>query len=234
MNVFLKKLCLIILCLSVVFSLISCDLLGDAIYDAFHRSRYVPKGYTGGFNIVAAFHNTIEVNWLETYDELMHAITLLKNNGSNIGKDTPEFYGSCRNVVLNCDQYNIDVKFCISNQRSKSESPKKGKDHFDRKMGDFSVVTYVFFEDVPVTIEEIEYSYIHVEYKFITILPYPRTLVDYPEGADDLRIYRDDEDTSKYYIFYHGRDQIDIKMHNMEEIPEEVLQIIAKSIVIIE
>lgn len=71
----------------------------------------VPDGYTGGIEYDRHFHELYETKWLETYDELMTAVTLLKTHGCEISREP----------IFNCEKFGMDTKFCFTFTRNLSE-----------------------------------------------------------------------------------------------------------------
>ena len=125
-----------------------------------NRHDLFPDGYTGGF-----YHQpgaNIEYWWVETYEEVIEAIELLKSHGSTFSQD-PSYQ-----LLLTYEGDLFDVKYCftIAGVGGKTEKIKWGDNPFDRHAENVKINSYAFFEDV--TIDEINHSYItnrHTRYK---------------------------------------------------------------------
>ena len=225
MKKLVRKIVCLFLCISVLLSLTSCDAIYKKLKEA---NSKVPPGYTGGFNTDPHYHNTYEIKWLETYDELINAVTLLKANGTKIGDKRY----LRREPIFNCEEYGLDVKFCIKFNRNLAEEFKEGKDYFDRHIEYVDIKCYVFLESV--SINELEYDLLS-RYKRIRVGIISDELFDDPRGADDIRIYYSTDENVKngYYIYYYGKNQLGIDT-NIDEIPEDVIEILEKTLTIIE
>ena len=161
---------LLVLVLSVT-ALSSCGLY-------FSFSGYPPKGYTGGFGISPG--QRVEYHWVETYEEVQAAIELLSSHGST-------FYKS---AFFNYDGELFDTKYCFE-FCGKMESVEKGSNPFDRKIELVVIRAYGFLEDV--TIEELEYSYVH-SYDVIYLLmnsEFDRRFDTADAANADLRLYKE-------------------------------------------
>ena len=242
MNVFLKKLFIVLLCFVLMLSIASCSLF-DPREGGLHEWREdccpVPEGYTGGVDPNLESHHSGEVKWLETYDELLSAVALLKSHGT-------EFYGTRFErldlMFFNCEEYGIDIKFCISFERHSAEKLKEGQDFFDRTIPRVHIVSYVFFEDV--SIEKLEYSMVH-NYNSLVLDQNPsiyRKQID-PENINIRQEVIDPQVDSNYiqrYTFCHGEDRIlNLKYQFHAEkgqnsaLTEEQLEILKESFTII-
>lgn len=106
-----------------------------------------PDGYTCG--MLRSTGSPVEYWWVETYEECVDAIELLKSHGSTFSDD----------VVLACDENLFDVKYCfqIAGDGRNGERIRFGDNPFDRWAYDVKIYTYAFFDDV--TIDELVYSY---------------------------------------------------------------------------
>ena len=91
-----------------------------------------------------------EVWWVETYDECVEAIELLKSHGSKF----------CNGTILSHDGDLFDTKYrftiFLSDSTYQTESIQFGENPFDRRAMRIYVDSYVFFEDV--TIDELNYG----------------------------------------------------------------------------
>ena len=133
----------------IAFILLICTfgstLLLSSCYNA-SIEHHFPEGYTGGLGIDDGSGNA--AYWVETYEECMAAIELLKSNGSTIPA-----------VIISSYEGDLfDIKYCISMNIRFSDKIKYGENPFDRYAYGVSVQSYAFYEDV--TIEQINYSYV--------------------------------------------------------------------------
>ena len=149
-----KILISIMLIVSVALSIASCEAVGY-ILSRFDRTNSrgprdwyegcpVPEGYTGGISGDYRFHESYEIKWLETYEEMVDAVTRLRAHGTEIHPI----------ALFDCEDYGFDLKFCIVFKRPK-EQLSEGQGYFDRKLDGVEISTYVFFENI--TIEDLEY-----------------------------------------------------------------------------
>jgi predicted small lipoprotein YifL len=183
-----------------------------------------PEGYTGGFKNIDDRSET-ECWWVETYDELMEAVDLLKSHGSTFEKS----------IISDYDGDLYDTKYCITIDRKAGETEKikYGDNPFDRKAVGVAIVSYAFFEDV--TIDELNYSYI-TKYDVMTIMQ-GRSL---NEGDAELKFDSwvwDHYDGGRKYILCNDEERIlfvsRCKDGTYSEIPDEVLDAVADSLVFI-
>ena len=147
-----KFLCLL-LALVTCFFLVACEEEEEEIakcckrkYDAYD---FYPEGYTCGFpDSYDPSYFWYEIWWVETYDELIEAIELLKSHGSTFEKTSFFTY----------DEELFDTKFCITipNDGDYTDDIKFGDNPFDRKASGVKIESYAFFEDV--TIDELNYG----------------------------------------------------------------------------
>ena len=149
----MKKIISVILVTVFSLELFSCDFLekvdnsGDICNH--HSNNFYPEGYTCGFpSIMRQPMNLLEFWWVETYDECMEAIELLKSHDSTFRKT----------AIFTYDGELFDTKYCfkISHNNKYTEYINFGDNPFDRKACDVEVHSYAFFEEV--TIDEINYG----------------------------------------------------------------------------
>ena len=107
---------------------------------------HYPAGYTAGFP-----NTKIEHWWVETYEECLAAIELLKSHGST--------FEECAIFTHEGDLF--DVKYCfeIISGNQNTEKIKFGDNPFDRRAMKVRVVSYAFFDEL--TIDEINHSIIY-------------------------------------------------------------------------
>ena len=127
----------VILLISIVLTVCSCDLLPQR------------KKYTGGFHMLPTFYKTTKIYWVETFEEVMEALEHLRaagNTGPGMGKY----------CTFDYENETVDAKFCFWLQIDDSYKPNKDQKWYDRKYKSVDYIAYWFLEKV--TIEELEYS----------------------------------------------------------------------------
>lgn len=223
MSKLIKIILNILVCLSFVISLTACDLL-NVFGIRQGNDDIVPNGYTGGVTNDKHYHYVYETVWLETYDELTNALTLLKSNSSEIPK-TP---------IFNCEKYGIDVKYRISFSRDKSEKLQEGREYFDRRLERITVTWYAFFEEL--TVEELIYSRWNRYYSASVFFDSER--IDIPSDVNDVMISIKEpypNEDIEYNVFYSEKNQFKILMNSPESyLSEEQLDILEQTIEFIE
>ena len=124
------------------------------------RWKFYPEGYTAGFpGIFDQPGPMVEYWWVETYDECVAAMQLLKSHNSTFDES----------IIFTYDDELFDTKFLfiIDNNNRFTEEIKFGDNPFDRKAGSVEIESYAFFKEA--TIEEINYGSIS-DYSFNTIV----------------------------------------------------------------
>lgn len=140
-----------VILVSVMF-LNSCSYLEEleTIFDLGHYPKNIfPEGYTGGFGIQPG--SSGEYYWVETTEELIEAINLLKSHGSTFYSD--DLY------VYEGDMF--DIKYCFvfgGSYKYDKEKVEYGENPYDRWATNVFIRSYAFFDGA--TIEEISYSYV--------------------------------------------------------------------------
>ena len=206
------SLCLLLTVFCSALLLPSCDNVLDEENSKPHSSSHplYPEGYTGGFGFDPG--ETTEFWWVETYEECLEAIELLKSNGSTFKKDT----------VLTYDGDLFDCKYCfvitgVTGIGDSTEKIEWGDNPFDRYAKDVYLWCYAFFDDV--TIDELNYSTVgrYKGYRIdaSSILSYLKDeiTVDNIEITEWTKSIDWDKDTNQYYkdIFYNDYRLIRIK-----------------------
>ena len=114
--------------------------------------EFYPEGYTGGFPSEAKYWKEgfpFEIWWVDTYEECIEAIELLKLHGSSFKTDTT--------ALFSCEDELFDVKYCFTIfLNNLSERIKFGDNPFDRRAEDVFIQSWIFFDEV--TIDEINYG----------------------------------------------------------------------------
>ena len=209
-----KILISIIICVSVLLSLVSCNLL-DAINDFLNRNKAGPG---------TTWADVYDYMWVETYDEMLEIVERTRAYGTEI----PQI------PVFSCEQYGLDIKFAITVENRIFDELEDKYEYFDRKIKQFSAVCYVFFESV--TIEDVE-QYISIPY--LNNCVYSTTVqdrrVDSPEGVEYIEIEESHKiGMEKYYsVKYKGKNQFYLVSY-YTEITEEQIEILEKTLTIIE
>ena len=176
-------------------------------------THLVPEGYTGGFAEDPCMHAVTGFYWLETYEEVLEAISLLKSHGSEIG----------RTIGFNCDGDLLDVKWCFMYPRSKSEPLEEGKNFFDRRIDGGRFYWYGFYDDVDM--DKLYYDRIDT-YGCFDVCYYGDYDFEDIESTDDLSITwwgKDEYDIvdqplecGNYQILYQGRPWTEIDYSDYE------------------
>lgn len=216
-----KILISVIICISVLLSLVSCNLL-DAINDFLNRNEDGPG---------STWYDVYQFMWVETYDEMLEIVERTRAYGTEIPQ-IPAFA---------CEEYGLDVKFAIIVENDIFDELEDKYEYFDRKINQFSVFSCVFFKDM--TIEEVErygdlptYNCAYVPSVYMTG-PANRYHIDNPEGASDVNIEKSEinSETTWYYVKYKGKYQFKLINEYKEfEITEEQIEILEKTLTIIE
>lgn len=223
----LIKKCLAILILASIFLLSSCDLYGQYfIKNGPHpKDTYFPEGYTGGFGISHGDTNAAYY-WVETYEECVEAIELLKSHGSTI-KMT---------ALFSYEGELFDTKYCFDIGRKHSDPIEYGENPFDRWAEEVYITSYAFYDDV--TIDELIYSYCS-RYNVYIFSSNPEFNEIYAENPDVIYsefITRFSEVTNACFI-YCDRSQpylFKISYYKNGPIPKSGLDAILNSIVVVE
>ena len=186
---------------------------------------YFPEGYTGGIGINPGFET--EYYWVETYEECLSAIELLKSHGSTF-VEQPQ-------ITYEGDLF--DVKYCFKMAHGdKSDKIEWGENPFDRKSLDVQVNSFVFFDDVE--IEDFLYSLIT---KYNAHMLYAGdTKIDCEDGecSADHYSYRWsvwEGDVGVYAILHNGEDVFSFQAWGIDgyKLSDEVMDAVISFIEII-
>ena len=131
----------------------------NAEYYSSQVENFYPEGYTAGFPSYTK-HTELctEFWWVETYEECLAAIELLKSHGSIIFLESAIFTG---------ESDLFDTKYCFEIPPSRyKEDIEFGDNPFDREAAMVKVYSYAFFDDV--TIDEINHGDV-MDYNFMKI-----------------------------------------------------------------
>ena len=203
----LKPLICLVLCISVLLSLASCSI--------FFPHLVAGPGTTE--------REVFQEIFIETDEEMREIVALLKSHGSEIN---PILY-------FDCEEYGLDIKFCIAVRRVIVEQLEEGENLFDRRIDNLAIWACVFFEDV--TSEELEKREFE-SYKCIYITDYQH-LAKNPTGADDVEIkLNSDPSNNIYSVFYNGAYQFGFEKTSTNPfgITPEQIEILEKTVAIIE
>ena len=225
MKQILKPLICLVLCISVVLSVASCDLLTK-------KDKH-PEGYTGGFCAEPHFYSNREIHWLETYDEAMEAIRHLVSAGNEIP----------RRPISSYENEFVDAKYCFNLNTYRTPELKEGEEWYDRKFHSITIFYIGFLDDI--TVEELEYSYYEI-YKHIRVTPdgieelYPHDSRTYECVRYDAW-YKNDMDDGGYTCYvvreYDNEYVARIRYYNIEDhlavLPESFHQEFADSVIYI-
>ena len=148
-----KALISVMLCLALILSASSCDLVervkwlfGDKAEEPQKPERVVvevPEGYTGGS--MYAYPKYYEIYWFETVAEAKDAISRLEAHGSTVYKS----------ALLDYSSEDYDVKVMLKIDRTYVEPLKDGQNPFDRKAEKVYVDWFLF--DEYISIDELVY-----------------------------------------------------------------------------
>ena len=165
--------------------------------DGNHKSHDLyPKGYTGGFTHQPGAN--IEYWWVETHEECLEAIELLKSHGSTFADE----------MVLTYDGELFDAKYCfvIAGIGAGTEVIKWGDNPFDRYAKNVRIESYAFFDNV--TIDEINHSYVNRFNSYFFVASTTYSDLNNDVSLDNVKIsewtQKGNENSYKegYYKFY--------------------------------
>lgn len=149
----MKKITSILLCIV----MLATTVLLSSCSNLFARGEYnFPEGYTGGIRREPHLMKAGIYYWVETYDELVAAMELLKSHGSTFRTS----------VIFTYEGDLFDTKYYIYFNREKSDKIKYGDNPFDRWAEDVVVASFAFYDDV--SIDELVYSSVQ-QYQCYTI-----------------------------------------------------------------
>lgn len=155
----LKTLICLLLCIAMMISFASCEIV-DYVSGWFEEDvdeddkndndlqisqPTFPEGYTGGSRSV--YLSFYDVYWVETVDELIDAVSRLEAHGSTVDKM----------AIFDFSEDEFDFKFMISIKRESAEPLSEGQNEFDRKCDDVEISWFAF--DDYITIDELLYTY---------------------------------------------------------------------------
>ncbi len=189
------------------------------------KDTYFPEGYTGGFGIShgdtdAAYY------WVETYEECVEAIELLKSHGSTF----------ITSSIFSYEGDLFDTKYCFDIGRKHSDPIEYGENPFDRWAEEVYITSYAFYDDV--TIDELIYSYCS-RYNVYIFSSNPELNEIYDENPDVIYsefIIDSRPDFRSDWIYYDESQPylFNISYYTDNPIPESGLDAILNSIVVVE
>ena len=151
----LRKITAFLLLIVIAFSLSSCEKYRELGVDGPNCGpdpwEFYPDGYTAGFpSMIREWKNgcSDEIWWVETYEECLGAIELLKSRGSEFTHIS----------LLSYEGEFCDIKYCFlfPSVCDGSEQISFGENPFDRKANNVIVYSCIFLDDV--TVDEINYG----------------------------------------------------------------------------
>ena len=162
----------------IIFTLLFCLTSCGQVF----RSSIYPEGYIGGVGI--SYGSGTQLYWVETYEEALECIELLKSHGSTISESLLYSYEG--------DLFDTKYlfRFC-----GKKDAAKYGDNLCDRYAENVSVETYGFFEDVD--IKDFEYTYIS-NFDVLYFEPH----------LDFYRAYNSDEDIDRDLLTYESYENL--------------------------
>ena len=149
-----KIIALVLVVILTTLTLSSCETISNAFdLGGLDTRSGIPVWYTGGFE---GIHNGMgaEYYWVETYEEMQEALSLLKSHGSTI-QDS---------VIFTHDGEMFDTKYCFTVMTYGSKRIKWGENPFDRKCSRVTIRSIAFLEDV--TIDWITTHYVKSCYAY--------------------------------------------------------------------
>ena len=211
-----KILISILLLVSIAFSFNSCA-LGERL------------SFDGRNDPYSLIHHEYKVYWVETYDEMLDILSKMKAAGT----DTPKI------PAFNCDEFGIDVKFRIEVHKSDIEKLKDGEEYYDRRLEkNFSIQCYIFLDDIDIQILKAYIDSIPSVHYYV-VKKYNSQEVESFADFEDLKIHKQRSDGTtefrEFHIYYNGKNQFYIKKYNeAQELTEEQIEILKKTVVVIE
>lgn len=216
----------IISAILVIFTLLFCLTSCGPRFIPLPKMGY-PEGYTGGFYHLDDRSDN-ERWWIETYDELVDAMDLLKSHGSTFQKM----------IISDYEGELFDVKYCIHISRISegTERIKYGDNPFDRKAVGVIVQLYAFFDEV--TIDEINYGYVS-NYDTMKITSFSHSIIESDTVPSFEPSHWKRHDNSKGYSLYDDTHNFILQVQRNKkdnsdiEIPDEALDAVVESLVFI-
>ena len=181
----------------------------------FGKERIFPEGYTGGFGI--DYGSRVEFYWVETYEEAVQAMELLKSHGSTFAKT----------AIFSYEGDLFDTKYCFKIYGRKADYVKFGDNPYDRYAADVEVSSMGFFVDV--TIDELVYSSVN-NYSFLYFVPsndFDELCQNKPDASFEDWECKWDETHSNGDIYYQNKHLFDI---GGKHISDECLDAVLNSI----
>ncbi len=235
MKTTIKKITVFVLIVCIlILSLFSCSFVETQREDIDEKvgnhdsENYFPDGYTGGMGIPSG--SDVEYYWVETYEECVEAIELLKSHGSTF-EQWPIF-------TYNGELF--DTKYCFKMNGARSDEIQYGENPFDRKSEGVRVQSIVFMEEV--TIDELVYENIAFYDAYILFTPGISdvgTLDEYPKADGFTYEWVADDSTDffsgAYHIYINGKLALSLSpvYRGGHELSDEILKAILDSVIVI-
>ena len=132
--------------------------------------EFYPEGYTGGFPDISKNWekgSRLEIWWVETYEECLAAIELLKSHGSTF--DETYLFSYSEELV------DIKYRFFIPLNGKRCETIEYGENPFDRLAYDVDVESFIFLENV--SIDDINWGDVKNYNVYITKDSYEKKII---------------------------------------------------------
>ena len=180
-----------------------------------------PEGYTGGFE--KSYGPEIEYYWVETYEEALEAINLLKSHGSTFEES----------VIFTYEGDMFDTKYCFKMSGSR-DYVKFGDNPYDRWAENVEITAFGFLENI--SIDELVYSYFY-QYDPIYCFPISSGIMEAcsknPDiSCEDLKYTYSDSD-GEYYAYYENEILVRIGSTQSKEELDQYIEVIKESLIFI-
>ena len=248
MNVFLKKLFILLLCFLVASSMISCQFIETLGID-FLSGEDTPKEDDEKKNNKFPPYT---VYFVETYEEILEAIEIMKSHGTIIEKSTYAF--DCEGMIFK-DDIAVDIKFTIVFDDTGAEPLEEGQHYLARNLGRVSIGWYLYDTYYPTEVGKDYSRHIALFCKYVfcvqgdyrdKVVIEDKDLLKVDYGLGDGSEQLEDWDASYppgiYAIHYDGHRFLDLEVggtdgrfRTFEEYPTpEFMRAFIKTIVLIE
>jgi hypothetical protein len=195
---------------------VNCD---DIQYKAGLDEYNLPDGYTAGLTTHSCDLSDFGYYWLETYEDVLEAVTLLEYHNSNILKT----------IGFDCDGEPYDIKWLFVYERRYADKLVEGKNYFDRKIDNCQFVCYTFSKEV--TIEELNFAQTYF-YGSMRITYYPNNAVIEDPELLSISWNNNKEHPTDYFVFYDSLKIADIYRNIPKDtLSDEYIEILLNSLI---